>query len=154
MTIIPLVSYNNILEDAKSIYSSAAWGDSEELYKNYDKFFKKASQINPSVARMSLQQAQNDIYTKFAEDFVEERLDEASFNTAKKNIYKTSFELNRSNCLVNLEKRIREMYPKSSRKRLAIVSCLMDGEELGLANVKNAKGMKKFQYFIRKLLRR
>lgn len=152
---IPFVSYNDILNDAKALYTSAAIGESDILSDDATKkFFDKARRINPSVAKMSLQQAQNDIFTKFTEDYLEDRLTEKDYKIVKKNIYMTTFNLNRCSDLIELDKRVRDLYKDTGRKRLAIISCLLDGEELGLANVKLQKGMKRFQYIMRCILNR
>ena len=154
MATIPLMSYDTLLSYAKNLYSAAAQGNEEKTNDSYDKFFSNANKSNPSVARMSLQQAQNDVYTHLVEDYMEGNIGAENFKAAQKNIYSTTFELNRSNGVIGLDKRVRELYPKTGSKRLAIITCLADGEELGLALCKNAKKMKKFQYLVRRLLKR
>ncbi len=154
MATIPLISYNEILTHAKNFYTAAAQGNVEAINEGYDNFFDNAKKMNPSIARMSLQQAQNDVYTHMVEDFAENKIGAENFKAAQKNIYNATFQLNRSIGLVELDKKVREMYPKTGSKRLAIITCLADGEEFGLAECKNAKGMKKFQYLVRKLLKR
>lgn len=154
MATIPLVSYNQLLAQAKGLFSAAAQGNVEGVNNSYDKFFESAKKMNPSVARMSLQQAQNDVFAHLVEDFAEEKIGATNLQAAKKNIISAAFHLNRTFGLVELDKKVREMYPKTGSKRLAIISCLADSEEFGLAECKNAKKMKKFQYMMRKLLKR
>ena len=79
-------------------------------------------------------------------------------------------ELNHDERLSELEKRIKELYKKSAKKRLAIIPCILDGEVNGLALVKprtvlgklvsnsddiiENKRMKKIFYIMRRLFTR
>ncbi len=147
--IIPMVNYNVLLEHAKDFYSYCAEGDADLAEESIQNFFNKSNKINPSVAKMALQQAQNDVFAYQYRDFYN---DKPQLNQRKGNIKRAMFQLNRYHKNWDLDNRVKEIYPKSAKKRLAIIPCLLDGEVMGLANVNQAKLGKKIQYFLRKLI--
>ena len=53
----PLYNYDGSLSLAKNYYRATANGNYDEAKNSLDKFFEYSKRINPSVARMSIQQA-------------------------------------------------------------------------------------------------
>ena len=176
MTTIPVANYERILKYAQDYYEHCAAGDNEAAAKSLSGYFNSSRMMNPSVARMGLQQAQNDVFLRQLEYVLEDKIDIDEYKQRNQNIANASSEVNHDSRLSELEHRIRDFrlnendkvgYSKSYKKRLALMSCIMDSEKSGIASVKytrdlngkikdtnqivEKKFLKKIMYAMRKL---
>lgn len=123
-------------------------------------FYNKSEEINPSVARMALQEALTNTYAEHAANYFDGTIDVSEYREKIRSHVALTKTINRDTRMGDLEHSIREIYPKTYKKRLAIIPCLMDMQDKLSAVRKNvcnpnavveSKAMKKFQYFMRAL---
>lgn len=176
MAVIPLVDYNTVLKQAQDYYEHRAVGDYGAADECLTKYFNSSNMLNPCVARMGLQQAQNDVYMRQITGVLENEFDLEEYKQRRVNLTIATADVNHDSRLSDLEHRIRNFtlgkddkpaYSKSFKKRLALVSCILDNEATGLSSVRykrdlngkiidpdqaiESKMLKKFSYLIRRL---
>ena len=107
-----LYNYDGSLSLAKNYYRATADSNYDEAKNSLDKFFEYSKRINPSVARMSIQQAQNDVFLEQYSHYMEDIITADEVNHRQNLLKLGMLELNHDERLSELEKRIKELYKK------------------------------------------